>query len=653
MLINEIIINKIFNFELSIVNSKDKATLSSYKDIIPMYDIYSQSIYPIKKENIYYRLIDCDYRFIINEVKSWITDLYRKYPAIIKYKKMLLIIENYDLNLLKTTSYNTLYENSPELGGKITICKRESFYYLTKHLKPYYSKIELVKLGRNMNLIKDKKDINNIMIYDKYFEMCKKISSNDLSFKEINNHTLFIIDYDIISYITYYSFYGSYLYNRFLRNNISIDTFSYHGINKIYKCILFSPEVNNNYFLYRFIWDDSFIRNLKIGDIYIENGFTSTTRDPFYSPGLTGKFGLTLIKINIHKNEIGLGLLIENFSLFPKEEEYLLLPNSKLKLISKDDNFKYYHINMEFEKLINKKYEFELIYDKTPINLTIKDNFKIIDDLKLYELYDNTKIKMFKKFISESNQIIVYLNNKKYLFICSFFDADANSSYNKLFYNKNKNGLLISLYDNGYPYLSIECGTELVINYINKFYFYNKKKNELNDELLDIVLEIGRIFCYDKAIIISNYRNFSAFESKYEKDINNKIFLYTNFYNHSLYDYAKNNKKFLDLPFIKNNIGWYMIDNFINKKIPTEFIANYNFKTIKEALIYIVENNFTIYSIFENEILKKSEFNLIYEIYEKLNYQNRILNFKSLIYDNEENFGDDFKLIFRQDLRRY
>ena len=40
--------------------------------------------------------------------------------------------------------------------------------------------------------------------------------------------------------------------------------------------------------------------------------------------------------------------------MFPQEEEFLLAPGSKLKLISKNDNFKYYHINKDFEKKIKK-----------------------------------------------------------------------------------------------------------------------------------------------------------------------------------------------------------------------------------------------------------------------------------------------------------
>jgi hypothetical protein len=78
MLIDKKIVDQIFNLKLILTNDKHKIILSKFKDIIPMYDIYSEAIYPIKKENIYYRLIECDYRFITIEIKNWITDLYRK-----------------------------------------------------------------------------------------------------------------------------------------------------------------------------------------------------------------------------------------------------------------------------------------------------------------------------------------------------------------------------------------------------------------------------------------------------------------------------------------------------------------------------------------------------------------------------------------------
>jgi hypothetical protein len=656
MIIDEKIIKDIFNLKLKLRND-DKNKLSKYQEIIPMYDIYSHTIYPINKKNIHYRLIDSHYRFINNEIKKWIQNLYKKYKSdkelANKLKYNLLIIDNYNIDILIETSYKTLYEFSPKLGLLVSICKRKSFNPFIHHLKPYYTKLELIKLGQNMKLIKNI-ELEKLLNQDIHYKLCKNISSNDVSFEEIKNHTLYIINSDIISYITFYSFYGSFLYNKYLRMNNYINNFLYDGIIKIINVIKKSPSLSNDYFVYRFIWDDSFISNLKIGQITIDNGFLSTTRDPFYSPGLSGKFGLTLIKINIPKNIKGLGIFIENLSLFQKEEEFLLPPFTKLKLLSKDNNFKYYHTNEEFEKLIEKKYEFEYIENDFSLinNYKIKNNIKKIIDFKKYNLHGNDRISLFKNFISESNQILININNNDYLLNCMFFDSTETSSYSKLYYNKIKDGLLISIYDNGYPYLNIECGKDMVINYINKFYNYNKTKIEINDILLDIILEIGRIFHYKQTIIFPTYRNFSEFKYDDEK----QIFLYTHFYNHTIYEYAKNKNKFINDSFLKNNIGWFKTDNILNSKLDVKIKEKLNLKqdTIRDALIFIIENNFIIYDKFIDLINIEKNYYFIYEIYEKLNNQNRLDNFiPNIFYDDEDTFGDEYKLIFRQPIRRY
>lgn len=650
MIINEKLIIDIFNLKVKI-KDKDKDKISKYQDLIPMYDIYTQEIYPINKQNIHYRLIETDYRFISNEIHDWLTNLYKKNKKnkelCKKFKRNLDIIKNYNIDILIDTSYKTLYEYSPKLGLLVSICKRKSFDPYIKHLKPYYTKLELVKLGQNMKLLKEI-EIENLLNQDIHYKICKKVSSNDVSFKEIKEHTQHIIDNDIISYITFYSFYGSFLYNKYLRENKSFNSFLYNGMNSILKSIGSSPKLENNYYLYRFIWDDSFLQDLKIGDEFIDPGFLSTTRDPFYSPGINGNFGLTLLKINIPANVKG--LMIENFSLFPNEQEFLLPPDCKLKLISKDNKFKYFHTNQAFEDIISKKFEFEYINNLKLNEIKVKDNFKVIENLKTYEIHGNDRINMFKNFISESNQIKFTINNKTYLVICMFFDSTEQSSYSKLYYNKIKDGLLISIYENSYPYLNIECGKEMVINYINQFYFYKNNKNELNSELVDIILEFGRIFYYKDAKIFHNFRNFSEF--------NKDIFSYMNFYNHTIYNYIKNKTKYLDFPFIKAN--WYKIDEIINMQFSKELKNKYKLQSnkISDAIIEIIENNSIIYDKFISELSTEYKINkdtyLIFEIYEKLNNQNRIENFRSNIgYDEDESLGDDFKLIFRQPLRRF
>ncbi len=49
MKINESFIENIFNYKIKLKNNADKKKLSLYFDIIPMYDIYTQKIYQIKK----------------------------------------------------------------------------------------------------------------------------------------------------------------------------------------------------------------------------------------------------------------------------------------------------------------------------------------------------------------------------------------------------------------------------------------------------------------------------------------------------------------------------------------------------------------------------------------------------------------------------
>ncbi len=78
MIITEKIIQDIFNLKIKL-SGKDKITLSEYEEYIPMYDIYSQQIYPIFKKNLHYRLIESHYRFITDEIKDWLQNNYNDF----------------------------------------------------------------------------------------------------------------------------------------------------------------------------------------------------------------------------------------------------------------------------------------------------------------------------------------------------------------------------------------------------------------------------------------------------------------------------------------------------------------------------------------------------------------------------------------------
>ena len=676
MKINADIIKKIFNLEIKFKKSKDKIALSKYEDQVPMYDIYSQRVYPINKQNIHYRLIESHYRFIDKEIYQWLKNLYDKYanddvkgP---RFKYNLDVIDNYQIDILIETCYKTLYKYSPLLGLQVSICKRNSFHPFVQHLKPYYTKLELIKLGQNMDIIKTNIDPEYLIDQKSHYNMCKKVSKNDVSFELIQKHHQYIINNNGIGWVCFYSFVGSFLFNKYLRNSKMIASNYYQGLYKLVQLMENSPPLENDYLIYRFIWDDSFISSLKEGDTFVDKGFISTTRDPFYSPGLNGNFGLILLKIKIPKNKKGVGLFIENFSLFPKEEEFLLPPLTKLRLKSKNDNFKYYHTNPEFEKLINRKYEFELVSaDYKSFYLEHKKVLNILEKPELYQPIDKInlvgidRVNIIKQFIqsySVDNLIKLSLDKDVYTFNYLWFDSSLTSSYEKFYYNKVKDGVLFSLVDvNGNPYLNIELGTDLVVNYLNKFYSSNDNISlYLVQPIVDLIYHFGRVFHYKNALLMHQNMSFSIFKTNYKES--NYSFLYQNLFNYSIYSYLKSNTKFdkLNDSFISYDIGYWYLDEYFNKKPEQELIDKLpafasKASTYKELFIEICERYFYLYpklvESMDINIFKKSYYTL--SIYDKLASNGLVDNFKPNIDHAPDTIGDDdFKLIFRQPIRR-
>lgn len=676
MKIDKTLINKIFNKDqrerIKIKNKSDKIKLSEYNEFIPMYDIYSEKIYPISKENLYYRLIECHSRFITEEIKQWITNKFKKTKDA-NHSYNLEIIENYDIKTLLETSYKTLYKNSHKLGLSISICKRNSFNKYSRHLTPYYTKYELIKLGLNMKIINhesnSKLDLNDEQVH---YKICKKISKNDISSQEILEHTKFIIASNISPLIANYSFMGSYYMNRYLRGvSKEPDHFLITIINKLASTMMNSPQLNNDYYLYRFIWDDSFIKKLQIGDTFIDEGFISTTRDPFYSPGLKSNFGLILVKIKIPKNK-NIGLLIENLSLFPKEEEYLLPPKTELKLISKDNKFKYYHVNSQFENLIESKYEFELIGSKfKPIkNINKYESFKVLDhaSANIYT-HEDSKIEIIRYFLRDykvsNNQLNLEVDGRKYIIYYNWFDG--TDSYKNLYYNKT--GIHFTVYDdNEYPYINIEFGDEMIVNYLNQFYFYNKKR--MIDKLdMELILRFAYIFKYNTFRLYLEYKNFSDISGTQHISESDSSYLYTNMYCNSLYMYLKENKKFYSnlegyIDFFKFDFGYWklnkLLDTPMSSDLQSRFKSLYDKQlTIKEFIIDIIENNFYYYAKL-NDLFIQYEINNIFEkLYLDVDVgayhqsKNNVIDKTEIPYEiNKLNDNVDFKLVFNQPIRR-
>ncbi len=649
-------IQKIFNRKIELKNQKDKIAISQYSEYIPMYDIFSDNIYPINSMKLYYRLVNCHYRFITDEIKQWIINkkdkLNKDSEKFKHYDNMIKIIDNYDLDYLEKTSYETLYRYSPDYGLSISICKRNSFHPYSFHLNPYYTKNELIKLGMNNKLI-DTLNPGDLVDKKLHYDICKLVSKNDISYETILNHMNLIIDNKCVGWINFYSMTGSYLFNKILREKLPINQYLYDGLNKILNTIN-KAELPNDYYFYRFVWDDDYLKKLNIGDIFIDNGFTSTTRDPFYSPGVKMDFGLVLVKINIPKNIKGVGLLIENFSLFPKEEEFLIQPFSKLKLVARNDKANYYHINDKFEKVIKKKYEFDLIFvSNNTIKLNIEPDHKIPSiQIEEININNNSRIDLFKHFLDKCD-IYGQFRYKNEIYIAQWFDSTG--SYANLYKNNTKDGFIINKYKDGYPILTIEMGDNVYVNYQRSVCYYDDYYNEID---MNFISHISRIFKYKTAYVYFNYKNFTEFTDNYDE---NKEYLSTKLYCSTIYDYYKS-KIINNNTYFKYEFGFWKLDNIGNESVSRDIINKVN-KDIKDLkwkdfYILIVEKYFHLYKKLEewmNDLFEKM-FEKNYYSFNILPYLNKqgyhIEDIPTISHMVAFDRGSIFNQVYRENIRR-
>ncbi len=662
MKINLDFIKKIFNGEVLLKKDEDKIKLSKYTEYIPMYDIYTEIIYPVNNLKLHYRLKECHYRFITSEVKQWIENKMNKSEdkkIIKKHKLNLIIISNYDLPVLEKTSYETLYKYSPDLGLSISICKRNSFHPYSRHLKPYYSRDEIIKLGMNNNLI-EKLTSESLVDKKLHYDICKIVSKNDISFRQILMNIKHIVDNNCINWVNFYSLIGSYIFNQALRNNEKISNYMIDGINKLNNCISTTPSFDTDYYFYRFLENDRFLKKLKPGEVFTDKGFLSTTRDPFYSPGIDGEFGLILLKINIPKNKKGVGLFIENFSMFPQEEEFLLASGSKLKLISKNENFKYYHVNKDFEKKIKKKYEFTFIGNEKLSKLNVFNDNDIPEiNIKKLNVIAPDRLSLFKLFKDMCDKLGQFKYNKM-IFISQFFDSE--SSYSDFYYNSTSNGFIIYYYDNGYPLLSLEFGEKYVVNFTRTYNLYNKNQKLIDvDKFIDIIAYFGRIFKYRKAMIFYPKFNFTEFSKNYEKE-DDKILLNTYMYDKAIYNYIKNGQKYYNNKMLKYTFGYYKLDLFKKDTIPKTILLKLpkelkELNTFGELYIKTIENHYYFYPKLIEYIEE------YYDIFDNCFVELNIISYLKSIGDKTFDIptikhlididkGERFKLIYENNIKR-
>ena len=590
-----------------------KKEISLIDNFIPLYSVFSKNIYLVKPIDVYSEVINYYNRPITNELYDYLKSI-KTNDKILKGKieKNINFMNNFDLSLLEQTYIKTFYYQSNKVGRNFTLCIKPSFIPFV-NINPYYQRDELINLALNLKLIK-----NDDTFYDKekLNNLCLKISNQDIDSDTLLNHYLFIQMNNLKYYIKYYSFMGSYQMNYYIRNKSIKDTFIESNINQFYKIISKSPAFNNNYYVYRLIGNDNYLNELKIGDIYEDNSFISTSRNPFYNPK-TNAFGLILLKIKIPIGVEGVGLCVENYSLFPEEQEIILNP-CKLKLISREDEgnkeIVYFHTDKKAQRSIKRKYEFEYIssikldLEKITKRYESEVNIPTLDlyNLKIDGSSVDSKMDNFSNLIplvNTSKRFNVTIGEKNYLM--SVNKMNDKRIYEKFFYLQKKkystddiiDEIYITYQDekSGELLLVIEIKDVISVNYLQKFTGCNKEFDD--NDLLYLIGGFSKAFQLYSCIIHPTFKPYSTF-------INVKVDEYKQVIENEL-DYHKIQKLSNDIILFNNDLMNYLISK---KDRFSSIYIKLNYKrTQLDKLRYIKvsdvfnEENYEIYSLIKKQ----------------------------------------------------
>lgn len=456
--------------------------ISTNKHSVPMYDIYSDRIFPIKWKNVYPRFFYDNYRMIDSKFYKKLLSI--KNPDLSDVEKI-RILSYYDIRSLQQ-SYMKLFYKSFIENNYITDCRRPSFYSGVDHISPYYTINEINYLAYDWDISKkftlDTKELN---------VLCSKISKYDISAVTLRDHQMYIYNAKAIGLVKLYSLYGSYFMNKYLRTtkcciadacndmfyrNLVLE----NQIDSMINLIKSAPAFDKSYTVYRFVETDNHLTHLKVGDIYQDPSFTSTTRNPFYYKE-NYAFGYILIKIKLPAGVKGIGLCIEAYSNFPNEEEIILLPASRYRLIDviiEKEKTSDFHQN--FKLYVKKKYVFEFINRMDNVQISLPNaiipatNHIKMSDIFFDDRLHNTKITnrltyFRENYLSVNNQFRSTIGDIEYIFTLQAYSSV--NVYKPFFYYETSDGIMITSSHPSYGNIEliIEIGKDLHVNYYFKF----------------------------------------------------------------------------------------------------------------------------------------------------------------------------------------
>jgi len=613
-------------------NIELKKIISSYEDRVPMYDINYNHIFPIHKSNVYPKIFYDNYRFIDQEFYDELKSIDNPSQTDIEN---IQILSHYDFDLLFKVYMKIFYE-SFILNSYITRCKRPSYDSRMEHMtEPYYSINELYFLAYDWNLVPNNQ-INLTQSEIKHY--CKQIASKDITAQTLLDHQMYIYKSRAIGLIKHYSLFGSYYMNQYLRKNrCTIQTTASsdqirdadleNQIRIMINIMISAPAFDKSYIVYRFIEKDDYMRHLKIGDVYIDPSFMSTTRNPFYYKE-NYSFGYYLIKIKLPSEVRGVGLCIESYSNFPKEEEIILPPTTRYKLTNiANDNIKHFHNIFKIEVI--RKYEFEWIgnnYLDQSLNqvcLSMPDAFEpvvndidvisIIKEKRIEEIAISDRFKYFRdEFINNiNNQFACTVGNYRYVF--TIHSYDSSSVYKPFFYYEMSDGIMITTSNpkRGNINIMMELGPKIHVNYYFRF--------SLTDEHIAVDLNRSEWIDWFSNFAYTIGSRYVVFHSSYSLQYNpndsveNQQMKTRYVYSQNMYLYLKNRTRMFEFRGITPNFSYpqidilftYPITDIIHQSDTTELYrvaVESGLTYMAELYIYIVEHIPKLIKIIENKM---------------------------------------------------
>ena len=566
-----------------------KLKLSNDDNVIPLYDINNNDIFFIHKNDVYYLIKEYKFRPLNKNLIKFIKD------NNLNDKNIINLIELFDFEVLEKILLKFIFYNTKDIGEDITYLLNPA-YIKFLDINPYLKKSSIINISLNVGIIKT----NQIKDYGNKIELLyNKIKSYLFSKDEILSHIKHIQKEDAIKLIRFYTFYGAFFLNNYLRNNNELykDNNITSQIIKLNNVIRSSPKLNTNKIIFRFVKDDIFLNDIDIGDIYTEESFMSCTRKPNIN-SINEDFGFILLKINLPANFTGCCLCIESDSVFPNEKEIILTPGSKLLLKSVDKNVDFFVFDNKNQRNIKKKYEFDFIgfNDLKIPNYSVIDIPSIDFTKNILEGFSlEEKIDFFWENYGRltRNFYLLLPDNTKKLFYCNYYNS--NDVYSKFFQYKIPDGLYIYSYNDKQELdIFIELGDILIVNFPSQFIpISNSKNTELYVSLISYGFKISKVSLYPE------YKQFDkgTFTSRiyinsllYELVINSNIGIINNKYEI---------EEFLNSEIKQNNIN-YNLQKYLPVKSYKDLIKNVIQKNIFDYKYVVISLPKTITNLFTN-----------------------------------------------------